>query len=256
MNISVKIIFPILLITPIANAGYNSFSNKPFDNSGKHMAMSSNVVTKAIEHDRLIPLKYDQNFRANLDYLYSEIADMGQYELDFITSPALVSSLQETVGEFACAYYRFENGKPEAKNCNSNATSLNRKERFPFVDGQYLTNRIEARQISSGLPKTEFYTYLPNSQAIPLDTIWGAVHKAGMFFGTRTVGSNDTILTARTIFYKLDRDGYRNGRLYKRSLTTFIVLPPVREIANQESESLAREFAIKHTRVIVPFPRP
>ncbi|WP_047044071.1 hypothetical protein [Vibrio mexicanus] len=256
MSFAAKILLPVLLFTPIAQASYNDFSNKPFDKTGKRMAMSSNIVTKAIERDRIIPLQYNQNFKANLDYLYSEIADMGQYELDQITSPALVSSLQEVVGEFACAYYRFKNNQPEAKRCNSSATTVNRKERVPFVDGQYLTKRIESREISKGLPKTEFYTYLPSSQEIPLNTVWGSVHKAGMFFGTNKLGSNDTILSARSIFYRLDRDGYRSGQLNSRSLATFIILPPVREIANQSSERQARDFAIKHARVIVPFPKP
>ncbi|WP_434997872.1 hypothetical protein ACRZ5S_03170 [Vibrio scophthalmi] len=234
-------------------ADYSNLAWSIMDSQGRRVYDTDNVLKAAIEQDRFIPLRFDNEFKDAAPDLFKQIDVMGQFELDAFASKALVKGIQTLVEEFACATYRYYAHKPEARKCDAEAQDKRTKEAMPFQDGQFIKRRLEVttNSIRSSFPNRSYDIYLPSVQQAPLTIVWGAVHELGSFF-VHQRSRNDTVLTIYIDGYKLNTDGERSKRITAKPEIVFVVLPKASKIGQQKSQTEAAKFALADADFIVP----
>ncbi|OLQ92879.1 hypothetical protein BIY21_11495 [Vibrio ponticus] len=234
-------------------ADYSNFAWSVSDTKGNRVYDTNNVIKAAIEHDNFISLSYDAKFESAAPDLFKQINALGKFELDAFASPVLINGIRQLIGEFACATYRFEAQKGQARTCNGLVIDKDAKEGKPFQSGQFVDNRLEisVNSIRPNMPNRSYDIYLPSAKEVSLEYTWGAVHEMGSFF-VRQRDRKDTVLTVYIDGYKLDTNGERGTRITNRPEIIFVVIPSVAKIGKQSNQDHASAYAIANADIIVP----
>lgn len=231
------------------SGNYPRFSYATLFSSGEKVNEKPNVVLNAIENGNALPLRFDSTFKGAKKYIFPVKYFGSSYNIDKLMSAKFVSALSDLVGDFACAEYRFRKDLAEAQGCNGYTIDSDKKEHMPFVSGQYKKNRLEVN-LDDKKNRVSFYAYLASGQEIGLDSAFGSVHELGTFFG-KLANRRSLMLSINLQAYWLDSDYFRKEKINANTLTYFLILPKAVDIAKQESEMAAANYAVKNARLLI-----
>lgn len=231
------------------NGNYPSLATIRFGDGNQIVASSDNLIANAIESGHRIPLVYNSKFSSLTPNLFpSKYFD--SYTSDRLNNEAFVAGLKEIVSKFACAEYRFRHGQPEAEGCLGFIEDGRNKEQMPFVDGTYVDKRMEVH-IDSKKHGIGYYFYLPSASEKSLNTLWGAVHELGTFFG-RSLGRKQLVLTVYVSVYLLNDSGYRSSKpIYNEPLAYFVVLPSALDIYKNRNQNIVGHSAAQKSSLLI-----
>ncbi|MGC9461692.1 hypothetical protein [Vibrio genomosp. F10] len=246
------IILTSILMSPLGYCDYPNIERAVIDSKGTQLNETDNVVKLAIEKKRFISLRYDEEFKRNRFDLFKEVEQLSEFELNAYVNASLVRGIQDLVGEFACATYRHYSEKPQANTCDESVTSRQDKEGKPFLNGQYVKNRIATTINNISHPPRSYDLFLPSAEEKPLSTLWGAVHEIELLSvdGTST---RSIVLTVYIDAYKVNREGDREESVIEGAQVVLVVVPEPYQIGRESSEQSARSYAINNAKVLVPF---
>ncbi|ELP6119265.1 TPA: hypothetical protein I7730_01425 [Vibrio vulnificus] len=246
-----SIFTPLLLLSSNAfgfqSGNYPQLAIAPYQNSS--IASSNNVISSAIESGETISLNYDSSFKSYLKTLFS-YKNYGSYMSGKLSNESVSIALQQLVGEFACAQYRFRHRMPEANECNGIVADDENIEKMPLVDGQFKDMPLEVN-VDNEVARVGYRFVLKTDSEYPLESALGSVHELGTFFGGH-FNSRQLQLRVVVYSYKLDEALFRqNEPIYESGSSIFVILPTASEIYNQDSELLARDFVIKSAKILL-----
>ncbi|MEF1200420.1 hypothetical protein QTO12_07680 [Vibrio owensii] len=212
------------------------------------VSSSNNMISYAIENGKSVSLEYNQ-IKSMTPYIFrKEYFD--SYIGKKLNNPTFVKGLQAIVNEFACAEYRFRHRMPQSDSCSGYVGDKYNKEKMPFVDGQFKSFRLE-QHIDNKRDGISYQFYLPSASEKTLDSIWGAVHELGSFFG-RTFERRQLVLSVYMQAYPLNENGFRDRTpFYDKPITFFIVLPSATEISRQNNQTRAGHFAADKAQLLI-----
>ncbi|HFQ5100102.1 TPA: hypothetical protein ACGUU3_003388 [Vibrio vulnificus] len=230
------------------SGNYPRLATMRIEESQQLIASSNNMISYAIENGQSVSLEYNQ-IKSMTPYIFrKEYFD--SYVGKKLNSPTFVKGLQAIVNEFACAEYRFRHRMPQSDSCSGYVSDQNDKEKMPFVDGQFKSFRLE-QHINSKRDGISYQFYLPSTSEKALDSIWGAVHELGTFFG-RAFDPRQLVLSVYMQAYPLNENGFRDGNpFYDKPIVFFIVLPPAVEIFRQDNQIEGGQFAQDKAQLLI-----
>ncbi|WP_295893704.1 hypothetical protein [uncultured Vibrio sp.] len=238
-------------LSPLSYAEYPNLALSTFTANGDKVSETDNAVKLAIDNNRFIPLRYNDEFKRSGSALFKEVEQLGEFELRAYLNSSLVRGIQQIAGEFACATYRHQLKQPQASSCNGYKATTGELEGKPFQSGQYVAERLTTSIDNLSKPSRSYDLYLPSASEKPLDSFWGAAHEFGSF---KANGFNEKsiVLTVYIDAFKMAEEGERSEVITKKQ-AVIVLLPPTAELARKKSESDARDFAINKAMVLVPF---
>ncbi|PMK01949.1 hypothetical protein [Vibrio sp. 10N.261.55.A7] len=234
-------------------AEYPDLALTTFSADGSQVSETDNAVKLAIDHNRFIPLRYNDEFKKHGASLFKEVEELSDFELKAYLNSSLVRGIQNIAGEFTCAAYRHLSNEPTASSCRGPAATAStvKLEGKPFRNGQYVTNRLTTMIDNHSKPARSYDFFLPSAQEKSLRSFWGAVHELGSF-STEKFDAESIVLTVYIDAYEVDDEGERGDMIAERQ-AVLVILPSLSDLSQKKSENAARSFAIRNASVLVPF---
>ncbi|CAH0535670.1 hypothetical protein VST7929_03170 [Vibrio stylophorae] len=234
-----------------ARVTYPKFSYAYYNTQNQRIGDTNNVVAHAIEQGDLVPLRSSPQLTSAFEQVFASYKKTDPFNYQrFVQDPRLVRAIQQLIGEYACAEYRFRNNLPQAQGCNGFVTNKDTKEHQPFVSGQYQTNDLAVTALPKASSGLIYQITLPSSNKASLSLAWGAIHEMGTFFG-RSVHRHQIILTVYIQAFNQKEDGGIGSRITPTAQVIWVILPKASEIGNQKSQQQAAQFAIKNAQMLV-----
>jgi hypothetical protein len=231
---------------------YPQITESIYNLDGDAVIDTDNIIKSSIVQNRYVPVIDRNAVNQVTDQIFAEVEYSELVTFHDLQSELFHRGVKAIINQFSCELFASQQPKDSIQVCPlTNKIVDNNHGYLPFEQGTRFTQRLAV--ITRDPANTiQFDFFLKSTHEKSLDSLWGAVHEMGHFYGS-TIPKESLVLTVNLNGHKKSSSTNRWHEMYRHPLIFFVTLPSVDQITQRPNEIEAMDFAYRSAKLLVVY---